>query len=137
MIKNNQKNPWCSNHNYQTNIAIQHSWNIVKAKDHVLAGILKKYLWAFQKSKSKTINLTEGKLSYKDINNAEMKQVLYIYCILRRLGVKQTSCMTVWMWLVLQPMEKMQHNKQQEATKPTSQNTSQVFIHKTSGKKKY
>lgn len=81
----------------------------------MLAGIFKKYLWAFQKSKSKDLSLTEGKLSYKDINNAEMEQV-YRYSILRRFGVKQNSCMTLLMWLVLWPVEKMQCNKKQEAT---------------------
>ena len=105
-----------------TNRQIQPFDNILrtfrKAKDHVLAGIFKKYLWAFQKSKSEDLSLTEGKLSYKDINNAEMEQV-YRYCILRRFEVKQNSCMTVLKWLVLWPVEKMQHkkqhNKQQEA----------------------
>jgi len=51
-----------------------------KAKNCVFVGIFKKYLSAFQKSKSKDLSLTEGKLSYKDINNAEMEQIIDTVC---------------------------------------------------------
>lgn len=82
----------------------------VKAKDHVLAYIFKKYLWAFQKSKYKDLGLMKGKLSCKDINDTEMKQI-YRYCNLRRFGVKQNSWMTVLPWLLLWPVEEKWHNE--------------------------
>lgn len=56
-----------------------------------------------------------GELSDRDINNAEM-ELVYTYCILRRFGFKQNSCMTVLMWLVLWPVEKMQPKKKEAAT---------------------
>lgn len=79
----------------------------------MLAGICKKYLWAFQESKPKGFKLREGKLSHKDTNNPEMEQV-YRYYTLRKCGVKQKSCTTVSLWLLLWPVERMQYKKQQK-----------------------